>query len=56
MAYQTEAGDAAAFLINRDDWLGVTQIAQIINQFPQLLRTLNVASKQNKAPWLSPTK
>src|SRR5215469_10117425 len=49
---QAQSRDASAFLIDRDDWLDVAQVAQIIDKLSQLRRALEVASKQNVCPRL----
>lgn len=53
---QTEARNAAALLVDRDDRLGLAEIAQIVDQFPQLRRALDVPAKQNEAARLDPAK
>ncbi len=42
-----QSRDASAFLIDRDDWLYVAQIAQIIDELSQLRRALKIAAEKN---------
>jgi hypothetical protein len=44
---QAQSRDASAFLIDRDDWLDVAQVAQIIDELSQLRRALEIAAKKN---------
>jgi hypothetical protein len=53
---QPQPGHAAAFLVDRDDWLDLAHIAQVIDQFPQLGRALDIAAKENESARLHPTK
>ncbi len=46
---QAQTRNAAAFLIDRDDRFDVAQVAQIVDQLPQLRRARDVAAKQNVA-------
>src|ERR1043166_8979071 len=53
---QPQARDAPSLLIDRNDRLDLTQIAQIVDQLPELPRALNVAAKKNKSARLDATK
>ena len=53
---QPQARDAASFLVDRDDRLDFAEIAQIIDQLPELPRALNVAAKKNESARLDTTK
>src|SRR5689334_5606639 len=48
-ADQSQTRNAAAFLIDGDDWLDLAQIAQIVDQFSQLRSALNVAPEKNES-------
>jgi hypothetical protein len=56
VADQTQARDAATFLVDRDDRLYLTQIAQVVDQFAQLRRAFDVAPEKNKTPGLNSSK
>ena len=49
VAYQLESGNAAPFLIDRDDRFHLAEITKIIDEFAELRRGLNVASEENEA-------
>jgi hypothetical protein len=53
---QTQSRDAATFLVDCDNRFDFAQAAQIIDQFAQLSRTLDVTREQNKAAGLHSAK
>ena len=56
VADQPQARNAAALLVDRDDRLDFAEIAQVIDQLPELRRALNVAPEENEPARLDPTK
>ena len=46
---QLESGNAATFLIDRDDRFHLAEIAKIVDELAELLGGLNVASEENEA-------
>jgi hypothetical protein len=48
LADQTQSRNAAAFLVDGDERLDVRDVAQVVDEFAELLRRLNVPSEQNK--------
>ena len=56
VADETQSRNAAALLIDGDDWLDLTQVAQIVDQFAQLRRALDVASEENEPAGLDAPK
>jgi len=53
---QPQPRNPAALLIDRDDRLDLTEISQVIDQFPQLGRALNIATEENEPAGLNPAK
>src|ERR1041384_5083594 len=51
-ANQAQTRDPATLLIDRNDWLDIAEIAQIINQFSQLRGRRDIATKQNESAGL----
>ncbi len=49
VAEELEARDAAALLVDRDDRLHVGEIAQVVDQFPELRRRLDVPAEEDVA-------
>ena len=49
MPIKPQSRNAAAFLIDRDDRLDFAQVAQVVDQFPQLRGALDVAPEKNEA-------
>ena len=47
-AHQLQPRNPPAFLVNRNDRLHRAQLAQIVDQLPQLRRRLDVSPKQNE--------
>ena len=52
VADQPQPRNAAAFLVDRDDRLDVAEIAQIVDQLPQLRRARDVAAEKDEAAGL----
>ena len=52
VADELEAGNAAAFLIDRNDGLDVAKIAQIVDEFAQLGGGLDVPSEEDESSGL----
>ncbi len=48
LADEAETGDAAAFLVDRDDGLDRAQVAQVVDQLPQLRGALDVAAEEDE--------
>lgn len=48
-----EAGDAAAFLVDGDDWFDVREIAKVVGEFPELLRAFDVAGEEDEPTGLN---
>ena len=46
---ESESRNATTFLINRDEWLDVRDVTQIVDEFAELLWCLNVAAEQDEA-------
>src|SRR5262249_19056497 len=46
---QAQSRNAAAFLVDRDDWFNRTQSSQVIDQLPQLRRAFDVPPEKNEA-------
>lgn len=53
---QPEPRHSSTFLVDGDDRLDLAQIAEVIDQLPQLHRALNVAAEKNEAAGLNPAK
>ena len=53
---QSQPRHPAAFLVDRDDRLDLAKVAQIIDQLPQLRRTLDIAAEKNESARLNPAK
>lgn len=49
---ETEAGDAAAFLIDGDERFNVGEIAQVVDEFAELLRGDDISAKEDEAAGL----
>src|SRR5262245_14069316 len=49
---QAQSRYASALLIDRDDWLDVAQVAQIVDELSQLRRAFEIAAKKNVCPRL----
>src|SRR3981081_1733615 len=45
---QTQTGDATSFLVDRDNWLRLAQVAQVVDQPAQLCRAFNVAAEEDE--------
>ena len=43
-----EAGNATAFLVDRDDRLDAAQISEVVDEFAQLLGSLDIATEENE--------
>jgi hypothetical protein len=56
VADQAEPGNAAPFLINRYDGIDVAQIAQVVDQLPELRSALDVAPEKDEPARLNPPK
>src|SRR5581483_512845 len=48
VADQSQTRHAPAFLIDRDDRLDLAQVAQIVDEFPQLRSALDISTEQNE--------
>ena len=46
---EAQTRNPATFLVDRDDWLNRAQIAQVIDQFPQLSCALDIAPEEDEA-------
>ena len=53
---QPQTRDAASLLIDRNDRLDFTEVAQVVDQLPELPRALNVAAKKNESARLDAPK
>src|SRR6185503_14605627 len=56
VADQTQPRNPSALLIDRDDRLDVAQVAEIVDQLPELGRALDIASKKNETARLNAPK
>ena len=56
VADQTQPRNAPAFLVDGDDRLNRAQVAQVVDQLPQLSRAFDVAPKDNEPTRLHPSK
>ncbi len=52
LADETESGDAAAFLIDGDERLNVGEVAQVVDEFAELLWGDDVSAKEDEATGL----
>ena len=56
VADQAQPRNASTFLVDRDDRLDRAQIAEIVDQLPQLSRAFDVSPENNKPARLDPSK
>lgn len=52
-ADEFESGNSAAFLIDRDDRFDFRQVAQIVDEFAELSRAMDVPTEENKGAGLN---
>lgn len=52
LADETESGDATPFLVDGDEGLNVGEIAQVVDEFAELLWGDNVSAKEDEATGL----
>ncbi len=56
VADQPQPRNPTAFLVDRDDRFHLAEVAQIVDQLPELRRALNVAAKENVSARLDAAK
>jgi hypothetical protein len=53
VADELQPGNAATFLVDRDDWLDRAKFAKVVDELPKLRWSLNVATEQDKGAGLN---